>query len=115
MICPRAGRWWAISFARYPAAQSSVTFSSLTEEAIHLPWPPDPDMVECFLETRGMKTWVLELKDGEAGGKAWGKKGESYLLIRAVNIERPPPHSPAPKRYINGMVGLPTPVLMRIP
>ena len=36
-ICPSAGRRWAISFAKYPAARSSVMSSSVTEGTIHLP------------------------------------------------------------------------------
>ena len=34
----------AISLARYPASRSSLMFFSMTEEAIHLPCAPDPDM-----------------------------------------------------------------------
>ena len=49
-ICPLAGSRWAIYFARYLASRSSVMSFSLTEEAIHLPCAPDPDMVECFLK-----------------------------------------------------------------
>ena len=29
-----------------------------------MPWPPDPDMAECFLEMEKMGTWVLELENG---------------------------------------------------
>ena len=88
---PWAGRRWAISFARYPAARSSVMSFSFTEEAIHLPCPPDPDMVECFLEAKRTRTWALELENGRAKTeKAWVKKGNPYLLIKAVNIERLP-------------------------
>ena len=64
MIYPRAGRQWAISFAKYPAASSSVMSFCLTEETIHLPWPPDSDMIECFLEMEKMGTWSLELENG---------------------------------------------------
>ena len=38
-----------------------------------------------------IRTWVLELKGGKGRKKVWGKKEESNLLIRAVNIERHPP------------------------
>ena len=38
----------AISVAKYPASQSSLMFSSVTEEAIHLPCAPDPDMAGVF-------------------------------------------------------------------
>src|SRR3990170_5778152 len=65
-ICPLAGSRWAISLARYPASRSLVMSFSLTEEAIHLPCAPDPDMVECFLEAGKMRTWALELENGRA-------------------------------------------------
>ena len=55
------------SFARYPAARSWVMSFSLMEETIHLPWPSDPDMIECFLEVEKMGTWALELKNGRGG------------------------------------------------
>ena len=56
-----------------------------------MPCPPDPDMVECFLEAEKMRTWALELKNGRAEReKAWVKKGNPYLLIKAVNIKRLP-------------------------
>ena len=65
---------------------------SLTEEAIHLPWPPDPDMVERWLEWEedeklgaGAQEWK-----GRGRDKAWVKKRDSYLLIKVVNIERLP-------------------------
>ena len=45
MICPLAGSRWAISWAKYSTSRSSVMFSSMMEEAIHLPCAPDPDMV----------------------------------------------------------------------
>ena len=63
------GRRWAISFAKYPAARSSVMSFSLMEETIHLPWPPDPDMIECFLEMEKMGTWALELENGRTERK----------------------------------------------
>ena len=53
-------------FRQIPASRSSVMSISLTEESIHLPCAPDPDMVECFLEAEKMRTWALELKNGRA-------------------------------------------------
>ena len=83
-----AGSRWAISFARYPASRSLVMSFSLTEEAIHLPCAPDPDMVECFLEAEKMRTWALELENGRADReKVWVKGGNPCLLIKAVNIK----------------------------
>ena len=75
------------SLARYPASRSSVMSFSLTEEAIHLPCAPDPDMVECFLEAEKMRTWALELENGGQREKAWVKERNPYLLIKAVNIK----------------------------
>ena len=37
-----------ISLARYPTSRSSLMFLSVTEEAIHLPCEPDPDMAVVF-------------------------------------------------------------------
>ena len=75
-------------------------------------------MVECFLEWGTDENLGAGAQDWKGGKKASGKKDESYLLIRAVNIEHhphSPQNSPAPKGCVNGMVGLPTPVMMRIP
>ena len=57
-----------------------------------MPCAPDPDMVECFLEAEKMRTLVLQLENGRGREreKAWVKKGNPYLLIKAVNIERLP-------------------------
>ena len=63
-IYPLAGSRWVISFAGYPASRSLAMSFSLTEEAIHLPCAPYPDMVECFLEAEKMRTWALELENG---------------------------------------------------
>jgi hypothetical protein len=64
-----------------------------------------------------MRTWALELRNGEAEKeKAWVKGVNPYLLIKAVNIKRLPTCLKTrlfPRE--NGTVGLPTPVLMRIP
>ena len=53
-----------LPLARYPAARCWAMSFSLTEETIHLPWPPDRDMIECFLEMEKMGTWALELEIG---------------------------------------------------
>ena len=93
--CPWAGRRWAISFAKYPAARSSVMSFSLTEEAIHLPWPPDPDMVECQVEweeDENLGAGAQDWKD-EGREKAWEKKGESLSPYKGSEY-RTPPHSP---------------------
>ena len=45
--------------------------------------------------------------------KAWGKKMDPYLLIKAVNIERPPTSLKTrlfPRGRANGMIGLPKPI-----
>ena len=50
--------------------------------------------------------------------KAWVKRVNPYLFIKAVNIKRlptRPKNSLIPEGRENGTVGLPMPVLMRIP
>ena len=50
--------------------------------------------------------------------KAWGKKTDPYPLIKVVNIKCPLISLKLrlfPRGRANGMVGLPKPVLMRIP
>ena len=62
-----------------------------------------------------MRTWALELENGWAEReKAWVKGVNPYPFIKAVNIKRLPTRL-FPKGRTNGTVGLPTPVLMRIP
>ena len=64
----------------------------VTEEAIHLPPAPDPDMVGVFSRVGTDESLGARAQEwkGRRREKAWEKKGESYLLIRAVNIERHP-------------------------
>ena len=47
-------------------------------------------MVECFLEWETNENSGAEAQERKGRKKAWGKKEESYLLIRVVNIERHP-------------------------
>src|SRR3954471_11025572 len=68
-ICPLAGSRWANSFARYPASRSLVMSFSLTEEAIHLPCAPDPDMV-------GVLTWGGKDENLGAGAREWRRQRE---------------------------------------
>ena len=75
--------------------------------------------LEYFLGMERIKLgrWSLRA-DGLRKRKAWGKKGEPYLLIKAVNIMCPP--RALKLAYFqgvvrNGTVGFPKPVLMRIP
>ena len=61
--------------------------------------------------------WSLRT-DGLRRKKAWDKKMDPYLLIKAVNIERPPTSLKTrlfPRHRVNITVGLPKTVLMRIP
>ena len=85
-----------------------------------MPRAPDPNMVGVLAWGGKDETWALELENG--GGlerqKAWIKRGESYPLIKATNIKRLPTSLKTrlfPKGRADGAVGLPTPVLMRIP
>ena len=95
-------------------------FPSVTEEAIHLPCAPDPDMAG--ISAGNEKDWDLgagaRMADGLRRKKAWGKKTDPYLLIKAVDIKRPLISLKSrlyPMGRVNGMVGLPKPLLMRIP
>ena len=69
-----------------------------------------------------MRAWALELEFAEMDKprrkKARVKGLDLYPLIKAVNIKRLPTHLKTrlfPKGRADGAVGLPTPVLMRIP
>ena len=62
----------------------------------------------------------MELRDGKAeeGVRRGGKKMDPYLLIKAMNIKRPPTSLKTrlfPRGHADGTVGSPKPVLMRIP
>ena len=65
-----------------------------------------------------MEAWALELENGWAERKkAWVKEW-ILILLKAANIKRLPTHLKTrlfPKGRADGAVGLPTPVLMRIP
>ena len=92
---------------------------SLTEEAIHLPCAPDPDMVGVLFG--GGKDGSLGTGARERMGKeeeGVGERVNTYPLIKAANIKRFPARLKTrlfPKGCADGAVGLPTPVLMRIP
>ena len=50
--------------------------------------------------------------------KAWGKKTDPYLLIKALDVKRPLTSLKSrlfPRGRVYDMVGLPKPLLMRIP
>ena len=94
-------------------------FSSMTEETIHL--PPALDMFGVFLQRR------CELGRWSSSAREWmgreeegvGEKEESLSLYKGGRSYAPP-HLPgklaySPSAIIEGAVGLPTPVLMRIP
>ena len=66
MIYFLIGSRWVMFAAKYPASRSSLTFLSATEEAIHLPCEPDPDMAGVFVGDRRERTRPLELKGGWA-------------------------------------------------
>ena len=81
--------------------------------------PPAPDMFGCIEKVR---TGVLELErarmDERRRKKAWVKEEDPYLFIKAVNIKRPLT-SLKTRLFLRGRakgtVGLPKPILMRIP
>ena len=118
MICPASGSRCAISAARYPAPRSFVMFSSVTEETIHL--PPAPDMFGVVLRRKcELGCWSSSAR--ECMGKeeeGAGEKEESLSLYKGGRSYAPP-HLPgklaySPSTVIDGAVGLPTSVLMRI-
>ena len=84
-----------------------------------MPCAPDPDMMECFFEVERMEAWALELENGWAERrKAWVKEVNPYPFIKAVNIKHLPTRLKTClflKGRVDGVVGLPTPLLMRIP
>ena len=95
-------------------------FSSVIEEAIHLSCAPDLDMAGVF--GGDGKDWNLgtgaRRADGLRRKKAWGKKTDPYLLIKAVDIKRPLISLETrlfPRGRVNDTVGLSKPILMRIP
>ena len=56
--------------------------------------------------------------DEQRKEKAWVKEGNPYPLIKAVKVMRLPARLKIrlfPKRHADGTVGLPMPILMRIP
>ena len=55
---------------KYPASQSFLMSSFLTEEAIHLPPAPYPDMIRVRFRAENVRAWALELKNG------WEEEGE---------------------------------------
>ena len=70
-----------------------------------------------------VRTWVLELKgvrtDEQRRKKVWVKTRDPYPFIKTVK-KCAPPHLPVKITHfssatIDGTVGLPIPVLMRIP
>ena len=94
-------------------------FSSVTEETIHL--PPAPDMFGVALRRK------CELGRWSSSAQEWmgreeegvGEKEESLSFYKGGR-NYAPPHLPgklaySPSAVIDGAVGLPTPVLMRIP
>ena len=66
-----------------------------------------------------MEAWALELENGWAEKKEGvGERMDLYPLIKAANVKLLPTRLKTrlfPKGRIDGAVGLPTPVLMRIP
>ena len=64
---------------------------SLTEETIHLPCAPDPDMAECFLDAEknknlgaGVREWMGREEEGV------GEKVKSLSLYKDYEYQAPP-------------------------
>ena len=89
------------------------------EEAIHFPCAPDPDMVGVLFGAEEMRAWALELKNGGSRREGVGERGEPLSLYKGGR-NYAPPHLPIKIAYfpsvtIDGAIGLPIPVLMKIP
>ena len=85
-----------------------------------MPPAPDPDMIGVLFWAEKARAWALELENGWAEeGEGVGEKGVNpYPFINAVKIVHLPTRLKTrlfPKGSAYGMVGLPMPVLMRIP
>ena len=90
----------------------------LMEEAIHLPCAPDPDMAGVLFGGRRDGSLGARAREWGSREKAWVKELDPYLFIKAVNIKRLPTcpkNSLIPEGHANSAMGLPIPVLMRIP
>src|SRR6266511_452399 len=98
MVWPLSGSLCAMFVARYPALRRSAMSFSLTEEASHLPFEPDPAMVRgggggekdksFFLGAGAWETGRLRLERGV------GKEGGIYRpLIGYKNVNRPPTYA----------------------
>ena len=84
-----------------------------------MPCTPDPDMIGVLF---GPKRWELgswsSRMNEQRKKRVWVKEGNPYPFIKAVKIVRLPVRPKTrlfPKRRADGMVGLPMPVLIRIP
>ena len=119
MSCPSSGSRCAMLLDKYPAFLSFLMCPSVTEETIHL--PPAPDIFGVVLRRK------CELGRWRSSAREWmgreeegvGEKEESLSLYEGGR-NCAPPHLPrkiaySPSTTIDGAVGLPTPVLMRIP
>ena len=110
-----------ILLARYPAPRSFLISFSWTVQAIHLPPAPDPDIFGKSFWAEKRSAWALglEWKGNGRVEKGVGEREGSYPLIKAAKVLRLPtcPLKTLirPSATIDGTVGLPTPVLMRIP
>ena len=62
VIYPSAGSLCAMLSARYPASRSLVMFSSMTEEAIHL--PPALDMLRSYGEGENLGAGARGCENG---------------------------------------------------
>ena len=84
-----------------------------------MPCAPDPDMVGVLFGAEEVGVWALELEnEWEEEGEGVGERGESLFLYKGSKIMCLPTCLKTrlfPKRRADGAVGLPMPVLMRIP
>ena len=93
--------------------------SSITEETIHL--PPAPDMFGVVLRRKHeLGRWSSSAREWMGREEEGAGEQEETLSLYKGGRNYAPPHLPGkiayfPSVVIDGAVGLPTPVLMRIP
>ena len=84
---------------RYPASQSLVMFSFVTEEAIHL--PPAPDMLRSYGEGENLGAGARGCENGlEKEEEGVGENGRSLSLYKG-DVECAPPRLPLEISYLS--------------
>ena len=91
ITCPLAGSLWGISAVRYLTSRSFTISSSVTEEAVHLPWELDLDITKGLVAMKEIETWALELEVGKAEEEVGvGEKDMPIPLYKGDEYRTPP-------------------------